>query len=400
MKLAILALCPGLCFAAVDPRIPYIPTSDDVVLEQINRESRAGGDLRQLQQELSQRPTDLAAAAKFARIAIERGTEEADPRFFGYAQSALSPWWRESKPPAEARLLRATILQWQHQFDRAIQDLDAVIAADGKGTEQAHLTRASLELVRGDPEASRRDCVALIGRAETLITATCIAAANAALGHAVTTEQSLKLAIEQTGGSSDAALVWANTELAEIGLQLGDREVANRAFTDALAAMRRSQHRDPYLLAAYADDLLEREQFDDVVALLSDLTRIDNLLLRLTLAEAQLGDRGDARMAERGHAHTADLQRRFAETRQRGDFVHQREEALLLLKLTHDGAAALVAARDNWSQQKELIDARILLEAAQAAGTPQAADSVRTWIERYHVEDRRLKPSSGLRQGT
>ena len=28
-------------------------------------------------------------------------------------------------------LLRATIFQWQHQFERALGDLDSVIAADG-----------------------------------------------------------------------------------------------------------------------------------------------------------------------------------------------------------------------------------------------------------------------------
>ena len=368
---------------------PYVPADDAVILERV-AQTRIGSDtFRRLQHAVAQNPNDLSIVLTYAKAAIQLGNEESDPRYFGYAQSALAPWWKAPAPPVEVLLLRADILQWQHQFEAAERDLDSVIAADSRGVNQAHLTRATVELVQGRPDVARHDCVTLIDHVETLIAATCIASVNSLTGDPTVIGNALGTAIAQTPGASSEALLWAWTEMAEIDERVNRAEAAEAAFLNALAVMRKSGHRDPYLLAAYADFLLDRRRPAEVLPLLDGLSRMDNLLLRLALAEDALG-RGDDTMRALAREHSDDLQRRFDETRQRGDTVHQREEAIYLLKLRHTPDLALQVAKDNWQRQRELIDARVLLEAAKAAGKPEAADDVRAWIGRHHVQDARL----------
>lgn len=377
-RLALLGAWLLLALPAIAGDAAFVPADDNVILEHVGHVRRP---------EPAQR--DLPSALAFADQAIQQGNEEGDPRFFGYAQSALGPWWNMPEPPPTVRLLRATIRQWLHQFDAARGDLDAVIAADGVGVMQAHLTRATLVLVQGDPAAARHDCVALIGHVETLIAATCIASVNSRLGHLAVVQASLDTAIAQTPGSSPAARRWALTEAADIAQRLGQAERAQAAYRQALDVMQREQHRDPYLLAAYADFLLDERRPAEVIPLLAGLERIDNLLLRLALAEDALGT-SDPAFREKAAGHATELERRFAETRQRGDGVHQREEAMFLLKLRHRPADALSVARDNWQHQRELIDARLLIECAAADGQPAAALPARDWAQRTGIQDARL----------
>ena len=49
--------------------------------------------------------------------------------------------------------------------------------------------------------------------------------------------------------------------------------------------------------------------------------------------------------------------------------------------------AALALARDNWDVQREPADARLLLEAARAAGDPAAAGPVLDFLAATGLED-------------
>jgi hypothetical protein len=376
---------------AVAQAAPYVPKGDEVVLAEVNRLSGREAEFRAEQRDAMEHPDDLSRALKFTRSAIRQGSEESDPRYFGYAQSALRSWWAMGNPPTEVRLLRATILQWQHQFAASRRDLDAVVAADGAGVNQARLIRATVELVQGEPAAARHDCVALIEHVETLIAATCIASVNALTGNAAAVSTALAGAIQAARDASPAAEAWAWTELAEIYARNDDAANAQAAFISALEVTRRGGDRDPYLLAAYADFLLDEGRPREVVEMLGGLSRIDNLLLRLTLAESALADRGDGALRDAAQRHSADLARRFAETRERGDGVHQREEAIYLLKLRGESQRALAVAKDNWQKQRELIDARVLLESAAAAGEPEVGREVADWLRSNGIHDRRLE---------
>jgi len=178
--------------------------------------------------------------------------------------------------------------------------------------------------------------------------------------------------------ANPALAVWARTAAAETAERLGDPSTEQR-YRDALAI----DDTDPYLLGAWSDWLLDQNRPKEVIALLGDRTRIDPLLLRLTLAEQATGSSQTA-------GHIGDLEMRFEASRLRGETVHRREEARFALHLQHQPARALDLARANWDVQREPADARILLEAANTAGRPEAADPVRAWLRDNGVEDARI----------
>ena len=82
-----------------------------------------------------------------------------------------------------------------------------------------------------------------------------------------------------------------------------------------------------------------------------------------------------------------ELRARFGAASQRGDSVHQREQARYELQLRGDSKTALVLAQKNWTVQKESADMRVLLEAALHAGDRPAAAPVLEWIRSNRVED-------------
>lgn len=385
MRRLLATACLGLAASsAFAQAAPYRPASDAEVLERsaVPRDTVDGlRALRAQQRELAAAPTDPERATRFARAAIALGRVEADPRYYGYAESALRPWLGEATPPVEIQLLRATLRQQRHDFTAALADLDALIAAD-PGHAQARLTRATVLMVQGRPREAQRDCAALIGRTSLLVLTTCITRARSLSGSAAAAAQTLDGVLARPDAATAEELVWARTTAAEMAVRRGDARAADEHFTAALKRLDDAKLRDPYLLTAWADQLLATDRAADAARLLADSTRIDNLLLRLALAEAVLAPDGAA-LAE----HLRTLQARFDETRQRGDQVHLREEAMFALYLRRDAARALACASANWSSQREPLDARLLLEAAKAANAPDAARPVLDWMRETGIED-------------
>ena len=141
---------------------------------------------------------------------------------------------------------------------------------------------------------------------------------------------------------------------------------------------------DGYLLAAWADFLLDQKRPADVIQALEKWESSDGLLLRLALAEAQLG-------LAKAVTHTQVLEDRFAAARQRNDTTHRAEEARFLLRLKRDTALALKIAQANFQVQREPRDARVLLEVAVAAGDASAAQAAREWLHSSGFEDAHLR---------
>lgn len=370
---------------------PFIPTDPNQVLERLPLAAAdpVVRELQGLRRQLAARPDDLELALKLARRNLEIGRAEADPRYYGYAQAALTPWWEQTPPPAEALLLRAVLRQNRHDFPGALADLQQVLAARPRHA-QAWLTQAVIQQVQGEPAAALRSCLALQRIAPSLLSNACLNGALARGGQAEFADASLQRALENSVDADGEERLYALTVLAEIAEQLGDAPAAERRFRAALALGRRSV----YLLGGYADFLLDQNRPAEVRNLLRDEQRADNLLLRLALAERRLDDLNWQR-----HAET--LEARFAAARQRGDGVSIASEARLRLDLRQQPQEALALALRNWAQQqREPQDARLLLEAALAANQPEAAWEVLDWLNRVKLEDRRLADlSRRLREG-
>ena len=396
MKTCISLLCaclPMLALAA-----PYTPKDGSAVIEQLPRRADATQmQLRDLRQQLTATPQDLALATGLAQRYISLARSETDPRYLGYAQAALAPWWRQAAPPLPVRLLRATILQSTHHFGPALQDLDFVIAQE-PANGQAWLTRATVLTVQGDYAKATASCARLSALSTQLVTVTCIANVASVTGRAATSEQLLDLTLQRSAGVAPELESWALTLLAEMATRRGETTLAEARYKKALA----QQPRDSYLLGAYTDFLLDRQRAQEVVKLLQDQQRIDALLLRYALALQALPGQQAAFQAAK-----AELAARFHAAMQRGDTVHQREQARFALFLQQDVAAALQLAQKNWAIQKEVPDMRILLEAALAARNYAAAQPVLAWIAEHGVEDvalqrlvKQLGPQDGQKLST
>jgi predicted Zn-dependent protease len=368
----------GFCGAAA--ATPTIPASGAEVLERLPwRSDPRQRELRALRDRLAQDPRDLARAAEVARRYIELGRRDADPRYFGYAQAALAPWWHLSDPPVEARLLRAILLQTVHRFPEAQADL-AAVTAQAPANAQAWLTRAVVETVRADYDGATRSCARLSSLADELVTAACIANVGAMSGRLHASEALLNATYARAAGTDAAVDAWVLGSLGEMAARRGDRASARARFRRAL----RSAPGDVYLLGAYADFLIEEGNAQEAASLLAPHLRVDGLLLRHALA-LQAGGR-ESELA----SDMAELAARFEAGERRGDGVHLREQARYELSLRRDPRRALALALRNWEMQKELADARLLLEAALAAKAPATARPVLDWMRARGVEDAAL----------
>lgn len=359
---------------------PYIPSAGNKVVERLpSRTEPKQRELASLRAALNKNPSDLPLAASLARRYIELARGDGDPRYLGYAQAALGPWWKQPQPPAEVLVLRATLRQSTHQFDAALADLAAVLRQDADNP-QAWLTQATVQSITGDFDAARASCMRLHARAPALVVQTCVSSVGSVSGAAAGSYADLRRALARQPEAAPEIRVWVVTLLAEMAARLGQDAAAEAHFREALTY----DSTDSYLLAAYADFLLDHQRAPEVVTLLKGTTRADALLLRYALALKALGSPDAAR-------HTTVLRNRFEAAMLRADTLHQREQARFELGLRNDPAAAVRLAKLNWAVQKEPADLRILAEAAATSGDAEAAKLVRDWIRASEIEDRTLQ---------
>jgi tetratricopeptide (TPR) repeat protein len=388
-------------------------------------------------QALAAAPERVELAVELARADIQRARTLSDPRYLGRAQATLGRWWKLAEPPPDVLLLRATIEQSLHDFVAARADLDRLIAIRPDDA-QAHLTRAVVATVRADYAAARESCEAVARLAPPIVAATCRAPldamggpadAHASRGPADADAHALRGAVDTgapaMGVSADAAAhatgvpanagastaidparryahvtaaygalatalehqrrttpalrSWALTTLAELAVQRGDEPAAAQHLEAVLSL----DPEDAYARAALADTKLALHDPAGASVLLAGYEPIDNLLVRRAIAEHE------AHGPEAAHLATL-MHDRIAAAAERGDRVHQREEAMFVLAVDGDAPRALAIARANWDVQKELADARILVQAAVQAGEPDAAAPVVAWARANGIEDARL----------
>ena len=381
-------ICLGLVLllvAASAWAVPHVPRDEREVLERLplRPSDRVAADIRKLRAAAAAAPADPAPAVQLARRYFDLAMAQGDPRYIGYADAALRPWYPKAGEASGVLTARGLLRQYRHDFDGALDDLGAAAKADPADPEP-HAWRAAIYMVRAEYAAARRECDALVGRASDLHAIGCTAYVDATTGHARTAYAALTDALARDPGAAPGLRLWALTRLAEIAGRLQDAGAAERHFRDALAL----DLTDNFLLAAYADFLLAQNRPADVVTLLKDWTRSDTLLLRLAIAERAL-------KLPAADQHVRALGERFADSAQRGERLHLQEEARYLLELKGDARAALAAAAENWKAQREPRDAAILLEASLAAREPAGARPALEWLEASGFESPVLRRLAG-----
>lgn len=349
---------------------PRVPAHDTEVVERLRSHPRdpAMAELRRLREQAAAAPGSPGAAAQLARRYFEMAMADGDPRFVGYAQAALRHWRDSAQAPAEILVLRGMLQQYRHDFAGALASLGAALRADPENAE-ALAWRAAIRMVQADYAGARSECAALRAAGSELQAVACVAYVDATTGNARDAHAALSGALSRRAEVAPEFRLWLLTRLAEMAWRMGDAATAERHFREALAL----GIADNFLLAAYADFLLEASRPREVVDLLASRVRSDTLLLRLAIAGQALGMPAAAR-------HIQSLGERFAAGALRGERLHLQEEARYLLELKGDARAALAAAQENWKTQREPRDAEILLRAALAARNRAAAEPALEWL--------------------
>ena len=319
---------------------------------------------------------DPAQALRLARLHLTEARRTADPRHFGHAEAVLGPLCGDAANP-DALVLRAMVHQARHKFARSLTDLDRALALQPTDP-QAWLVRASVLTVVGRYEEAGQSCDKVAQQASRFIATACRAPIDGLLGKAGATAAALGAVMDGANGAGERA--WGASLLGELALWTGDVVVAERWFREALTL----DPEDRYSRSAYADLLLETGRAKEAHVLLSNAVDDEGLLIRLALAEQAVGA---ATIGQRRDQ----LRARFDADRRRGEPVHGREEARFALSIEKQPKRALALALENWVLQHEPWDARLVLEAALAAGQPQAAQPALAWVQATGFEDARLR---------
>lgn len=378
------SLCRGgflaatcLLLALAGHAAPRTPASDAEVLEKLP--TRAGDstarELGSLRAALAQAPADEAAATRLAWRYFDLAMASGDPRYVGYADAVVQRF--PATRSAALLTLRGMLRQYRHDFAGALSDLDDALKQD-PNYASAQAWRGAIFLVKADYPAARQACDALQRLERAVLAGGCLGLAQAYGGQLAAAYQTLQKSLELAAFPDDQ--LWLQTRLGEVAAWLGQPAQAERHYRAALALERD----DVYLLAAWADFLLDNARPAEVVQWLQNRAASDSLLLRLAEASTALQLPDAAR-------HRQMLADRFAAARARGDTTHRAEEARFELRLRQDAKAAVALARDNYAVQREPRDARILLEAATAARDSASAQPARDWLRTSGFEDPHLR---------
>ena len=374
----------ALCLPLRAPAAPFLPSSDAQVLERLPSRADAPRlrEMSAMRRALKSTPNDAALAVRLVDSYLAELFAEGDPRYLGYAQAALAPWWKLPAPPTAVRVKRAVLLQFNHAFTPALADLQAAVAAEPEHAE-AWAWIAAISMVQAHYDVARQACRALQTHSTALVAAACAAQVDATTGRAASAIASLQQALRGARDASPPERLWALTRLAEAQERVGDARGAEASFREALAL----GVEDGYLRAAHADFLLDQGRAAEVLVALKDKGRADVLLLRLAIAAKLTQDAALAR-------HSAALTARFDAARLRGDTAHQKEEARFALHVLGDAARALPLAVANFAEQREPADARLLLEVALAAKRQDASTAAApalAWLRESAIESRVLQ---------
>jgi tetratricopeptide (TPR) repeat protein len=355
---------------------PYTPTDDRALLQEVPSASDpAVRQMRLLRSKLDADAASLVIAQQLAQAYIDFGRQIGDAHYAGYAEAVLAPWLLRPSPPAAVLVEYAVILQYRHQFAEARRELKGALDSDPHNA-QAWLTLATLDMVQGEYESASRDCSQVGASGGYILVIACTGNLRSYIGQA---QQSLNLLTQidgQAQGLPATFRSWIQGLLAETAERLGNWTQAEGHYRNALVLT----PEDNFLQVAYADFLLDRNRPAEVLTLLRNSSQSDTAFLRLALAKAAL-------QSPDLPLYTWIMGARFAALTQRGSDYFGREQVRFALYLQHDPRTALDMAKRNWEVQRAPWDARVFLEAAQAAHQPQAAAPAIAFLRKTKLQD-------------
>lgn len=366
-----------LCGAgALRAQTPVVPASDDEVVERLP----AGNRDPAVREALVRRPAvalDDAARLREARLLLETARRTGDARLLDRAQAMLASDTRLDDPRASR--LRAAILTWRHDFDGARAEVAGALERD-PDAPGLWFALAGIERISGRLGQAAQACRRAYDLTPSPSFALCAADVASLRGRPEESADWIARADDRLALDDDAA-GWRALTRARMAARAGDDEAATVHYRRALLVA------DATILASYAHWALARDAPDDAIRAIRLLARggedgmDDDLAVSLAIALRRSGDEARSReLADR-------LARRFETADRAGWPGHWRARARHALWLQGDPGRALDYARRNWAGQRESVDARLLAEAARAAGETGVLEDLRRFVAETGFSD-------------
>lgn len=320
-------------------------------------------------------PEQVMDAAQQA-IALARSTT--DPRHLGHAQALLAPWWDRPDAPVRAAVLQATVEQAQHRFAAARASLQRALARE-PNQAQAWLTLATLDRLEARYDAAALACERVGAAGASLYARVCQVELDSLRGQHAAARADFGALIGQSPNPDTQA--WIYSLLGEHEARAGRAVPAQKALETSLKLAP-----DVYTSLALADLMLETRQAQRALDALNNLPLSDAVLMRQALARRLNND-------TQWKADLAELEQRFASSRQRGDdqALHAREHAWTALHLQADPQAAQRHALVNLKLQKEPIDWWLALRSTRATADVSTWRTLRAELASSGLRDARLE---------
>lgn len=349
------------------------PSRDDEVVEVLPAVTRN----RPTSSAAARPVADPALAALAARQNIAMARDTGDTRYWGRAQSVLSPWWDGADAPVDLAVLQATVQQGRHEFDASRQILRAALAHT-PGHAQGWLNLAALERLSARYAQSLNACEAVARAEQALYAAACRLETQSLQGQHLVATQGLQALIMQVANTDQRG--WLLSLLAESQERAGHDRAASATYGRSLAL-----GPDLYTSIAYSDLLLRTGKPAQALQALEKLPETDAVMLRRAFAWRRLGH-------TQWTSARAELQQRTADLLRRGDdpSVHGRELALVALWLDDDPVRALGLALSNLNLQREPLDWWVALQSAHLAKDTVALTALAREIDAVGLVDMRL----------
>lgn len=341
---------------------PYTPAEDDAVLFVLDERQQHLAAVIPSSNE--QQPINQASAIQRAQAQIRYSREQEDPRFLGYAQATLAPF--SQSDDAAVVILIASIEQQRHQFSQAQRRLKALLKRS-PNQAQGWLLLANIQRVQGQFSDAQYSCQQAAAYLPPTVTILCQASIQAMTGHTERAYAVLQRLADSNQILGDDYALWLQTILAELALQQGLEAQAQQHIEQGLNIA----PTDNYLRLLRSDVWLQTEQPERVIADLAPWQQRDGALLRLAIAGKKSNHTNATRWANAYAQRTQDAQ-------ENSRSVHLREHARYQLEVANQPQTALALAKENWQNQKELADLRLLQASAKANNDMDTLRSLET----------------------
>lgn len=367
----------GSSFASLPAKATQSQDTDNQIIARLpDSKDPETALLTRMRRYTQEHPNDLGTAVSLAHRYIIKGKNESDTRYLGYAAAVLKRWLDMEQTPTQITLLDAEIKQYNHDFNGALASLNN-IAQSSQQYPAAALMSANIHQIQGEFAKARANCDAMGTRMEHIseICALSLASLTGDLDVSRTKLQELL----STNSYQPEIMTWALGKLIDMSIRSSrTQEALYYASLMDVTLAKAAFHR-----AQLADVLFMLNRPLDVMSLIAEDEPSDALFVRRLRAQKIIGQNWQSAKSRR-------LERLFQILSKRGKNPHAREAAYYYLYLSEEPEKALSAALENWTDQKEPIDTRLLMETAKQSGNMDAIDHVVDWIIRNRYQDATL----------